>query len=103
MALGAGLNRVQTSETDPSSSLLVWDSEPLALDLDVVSSIEVQFDAVSTAADTAWVAFLQDVDAAGIVTDVTTLLADRSPKICEPEVHEFSPLRHASKSRKAAS
>jgi hypothetical protein len=39
----------------------------------------VQLDAVSTAADTAWIAFLQDVDAAGIVTDVTTLLADQSP------------------------
>jgi predicted acyl esterase len=70
MALGAGLNRVQTSETDPSASL-VWDSEPLAQDLDVVGGIEVQLDAVSTAADTAWIAFLQDVDAAGIVTDVT--------------------------------
>ena len=70
MALGAGLNRIQTSETDPSPSL-VWDSEPLAQDLDVVGGIEVQLDAVSTAADTAWIAFLQDVDAAGIVTDVT--------------------------------
>jgi predicted acyl esterase len=37
----------------------------------VVGGIEVQLDAVSTAADTAWIAFLQDVDAAGIVTDVT--------------------------------
>src|SRR5271165_6929167 len=65
MALGAGLNRVQTSETDPSSRL-VWNSEPLAQDLDVVGGIEVQLDAASTAADTAWIAFLQDVDAAGI-------------------------------------
>jgi uncharacterized protein len=70
MALGAGLNRVQTSETDPSSSL-VWDSGPLAQDLDVVGGIELQLDAVSTAADTAWIAILQDIDAAGIVTDVT--------------------------------
>ena len=59
MVLGAGLNRVQTSETDPSSSL-VWDSEPLAQDLDVVGGIELQLDAVSTAADTAWIAILQD-------------------------------------------
>jgi len=65
MALGAGLNRVQTSDTDPSSSL-VWDSEPLAQDLDVVGGIEVQLDAASTATDTARMAFLQDVDAAGI-------------------------------------
>jgi hypothetical protein len=57
MALGAGLNRVQTSDTDPSSSL-VWDS--------VVGGIEVQLDAASTATDTARMAFLQDVDAAGI-------------------------------------
>jgi uncharacterized protein len=70
MVLGAGLNRVQTSETDPSSSL-VWDSEPLAQDLDVVGGIELQLDAVSTAADTAWIAILQDVGEAGIVTDVT--------------------------------
>jgi uncharacterized protein len=31
----------------------------------------VQLDAVSTASDTAWIIFLQDVDAAGTVTDVT--------------------------------
>ena len=37
----------------------------------MVGGIEVQLDAVSTAADTAWIAILQDVDAAGIVTDVT--------------------------------
>jgi uncharacterized protein len=70
MALGAGLNRVQTSETDPSSSL-AWESEPLAQDLDVIGGIELQLDALSTAADTAWIALLQDVDAAGIVTAVT--------------------------------
>jgi predicted acyl esterase len=70
MALGAGFNRVQTSETDPSSSL-VWESEPLARDLDVVGGIELQLNAVSTAADTAWIAILQDVDAGRIVTDVT--------------------------------
>jgi predicted acyl esterase len=70
MTLGAGLNRAQPSETDPPSHL-TWDSEPLTQDLDVVGDIELQLDAVSTAADTAWIVFLQDVDAAGGVTDVT--------------------------------
>ena len=70
MALGAGLNRPQPSETDPSSSL-TWDSAPLAHDLDVVGYIEVQLDAISTAADTAWIVFLQDVTTDGTVTDVT--------------------------------
>ena len=70
MTLGAGLNRAQTSETDPASSL-TWDSEPLTHDLDVVGDIEVQLDAASTTADTAWIAILQDVDANGAVIDVT--------------------------------
>jgi uncharacterized protein len=70
MALGAGLNRPRPSETDPPSSL-TWDSAPLKHDLDMVGDIEVQLDAISTAADTAWIAFLQDVDADGTVTDVT--------------------------------
>jgi predicted acyl esterase len=70
MALGAGLNRAKPSETDPPSSLS-WDSEPLTHDLDVVGDIEVQLDAICTASDTAWIIFLQDVDASGTVTDVT--------------------------------
>jgi predicted acyl esterase len=70
MALGAGLNRPQPSETDPPSCL-TWDSAPLKHDLDMVGDIEVQLDAISTAADTAWIVFLQDVDADGTVTDVT--------------------------------
>jgi uncharacterized protein len=70
MALGPGLNRPQPSETDPPSSL-TWDSAPLTHDLDMVGDIEVQLDAMSTAADTAWIVFLQDVDADGTVTDVT--------------------------------
>jgi uncharacterized protein len=70
MTLGAGMNRPRASETDPPSSL-TWTSAPLAHDLDVVGDIELQLDAVSTAADTAWLVFLQDVDASGGVTDVT--------------------------------
>jgi predicted acyl esterase len=70
MALGAGLNRPRPSETDPPPSL-AWDSAPLTHDLDVVGDIEVQLDAVSTAADTAWIVFLQDVATDGTVIDVT--------------------------------
>jgi predicted acyl esterase len=70
MTLGAGLNRAKASETDPPSSLL-WDSAPLTHDLDMVGEIELQLDAVSTAPDSAWIVFLQDVDADGTVTDVT--------------------------------
>lgn len=70
MTLGAGLNRVQVSETDPPPTL-AWISEPLEHDLDMVGDIELQLEAVSTAPDTAWIVFLQDVDAAGHVTVVT--------------------------------
>lgn len=70
MAPGAGLNRPQPSETDPPSSL-TWDSAPLTHDLDVVGDIEVQLDAISTASDTAWIMFLQDVATDGTITDVT--------------------------------
>ncbi len=70
MALGGGLGRVQASETDPPSHL-IWTSSPLERDLDVVGDIELQLEAVSTAADTAWIVLLQDVDARGVATDVT--------------------------------
>ena len=70
ITLGAGLNRAKASETDPPSSLS-WDSAPLTQNLDMVGDIELQLDAVSTAPDTAWIVFLQDVDADGTVTDIT--------------------------------
>ena len=70
MTLGAGLGRVQTSETDPPPTL-TWTSEPLEHDLDVVGDIELQLEAVSTAPDTAWLVFLQDLDAVGHITEVT--------------------------------
>jgi predicted acyl esterase len=70
MTLGAGLGRVQASGTDPPSHL-TWTGAPLEHDLDVVGDIELRFEAVSTAADTAWIVFLQDVDAAEAVTNVT--------------------------------
>jgi len=52
---GSGVNRPAASETDPANSL-VWNSEPLGSDLDVVGDIELQLEAVSTAPDTAWIA-----------------------------------------------
>jgi predicted acyl esterase len=61
---------VQVSETDPPSHLTLTGA-PLVQDLDVVGDIELHLDAVSKAPDTAWIVFLQDVDAAGIVTEVT--------------------------------
>ena len=70
MTLGAGLNRVQPSEIDPPASL-TWESEPLAADLDVAGDIELDLEATSTAPDTAWIAFLQDVDEDGNVFEVT--------------------------------
>jgi uncharacterized protein len=70
MVLGAGLGRVQASETDPPSHL-TWTGALLDHDLDVVGDIELQLEAVSTASDTAWIVLLQDVDAVGTVTNVT--------------------------------
>jgi predicted acyl esterase len=70
MTLGAGLGRVQASETDPPSHL-TWTSATLKHDLDVVGDIELQLEAVSTASDTAWIVLLQDVDAVGAVTEIT--------------------------------
>jgi uncharacterized protein len=68
--LGAGLNRPRPSETDPPS-LLIWDSAPLDADFDVVGPIELILDATSTAPDTAFIAVLQDVNAAGEAVDIT--------------------------------
>jgi predicted acyl esterase len=70
MTLGAGLNRARASETDPPS-FLTWTSAPLERDLDLVGDIELQLDATSTAADTAWIVTLQDLDPSGVVSDVT--------------------------------
>ncbi|WP_213958842.1 CocE/NonD family hydrolase [Variovorax sp. dw_954] len=70
MVLGGGVNRPQVSKTDPPASL-VWQTPPLAEDVDMVGDIELQLDAASTAPDTAWIAVLQDVDAEGKTTEVT--------------------------------
>jgi uncharacterized protein len=70
MALGAGLNRVKTSEVDPPS-MLTWTGETLDSALDVVGDIELRLVASATAIDTAWIATHQDVSPDGAVTDVT--------------------------------
>ena len=70
MTLGAGLNRVKASETDPPS-ILTWQSEPLTSALDIVGDVELQLEAISTASDTAWFAFLQDVRPDNSVTEIT--------------------------------
>lgn len=70
MVLGAGTGRVQASAIDPPASL-TWMSGPLDADLDIVGEIELRLIASATAADTAWLATLQDVAPDGEVTDVT--------------------------------
>lgn len=70
MTLGAGTGRVKPSELDPPATL-TWTSAPLDADLDVVGEIELRLVASATAADTAWIATLQDVAPDGEATDVT--------------------------------
>ncbi|MGZ6780959.1 MAG: CocE/NonD family hydrolase, partial [Mycobacterium sp.] len=70
MVLGAGLGRARTSSIDPPSSLS-WTSAPLDAALDIVGEIELRLVASATAADTAWIATLQDVAPDGGVDDVT--------------------------------
>ncbi|HEX4340770.1 MAG TPA: CocE/NonD family hydrolase [Polyangiaceae bacterium] len=70
MTLGAGLNRAQASPTDPPTNL-AWTGAPLEHDLDVAGDFEVRLDAVSTAADTAWIIMLEDVAPSGDATLVT--------------------------------
>ena len=70
MVLGAGTGRVKTSTIDPPPSL-TWTSAPLQSDLDVVGELELRLVASATAADTAWLATVQDVAPNGESTDVT--------------------------------
>jgi len=71
MTLGAGLNRARASAADPPSSL-AWDTEPLPGDLDLLGNIELRLDATASAADTAWIATLQDVAPDGTSSDITS-------------------------------
>ena len=70
MALGQGLVREKRSAIDPPATL-TWTTAPLKADLDMVGDIELQLDATTTASDTAWFAYLQDVDPAGAVVTLT--------------------------------
>ncbi len=70
LTLGAGLNRVKASRTDPPPELR-WTGRPLDHDLDVVGDIELELDASATALDTAWIVILLDVDPSGAASPVT--------------------------------
>jgi hypothetical protein len=70
MVLGAGLNREEASETDPPAEL-VWSSDALTEDLNLIGDGELVLSASATAADTAWIVTLSDVDPAGTADPVT--------------------------------
>ena len=70
LVLGGGLNRAKASEIDPPA-MLTWTSAPITEPIDLVGEIELRLMASATAADTAWLATLQDVAPDGEVTDVT--------------------------------
>jgi predicted acyl esterase len=70
MVLGSGLSRSRPSAIDPPA-MLTWTSAALDVDLDVVGGIELRLVASATAADTAWIATLQDVAPDGEVVNVT--------------------------------
>ena len=70
VSLGTGLNRRAPRPTDPPTSL-TWTSDPLDTDLDLVGDGELILLAAATAADTAWIATLQDVGSDDKAVDVT--------------------------------
>jgi predicted acyl esterase len=51
--------------------MLVWRTEPLAADLDVVGYMELELVATATAPDTAWIVELQDIAPDGTAQDVS--------------------------------
>lgn len=67
--LGTGLNR-RARASDPPSSL-TWETAPLEAAVDVVGELELRLDASATAADTAWIALVQDVAPDDSVTEVS--------------------------------
>ncbi|HEX5848542.1 MAG TPA: CocE/NonD family hydrolase C-terminal non-catalytic domain-containing protein [Rubrobacter sp.] len=67
--LGTGPNRSARTKDPPGS--LAWESALLETHVDVVGDLELRLDASATAADTAWIALLQDVAPDGTVTEVT--------------------------------
>lgn len=70
MMLGEGLNRPKAGETDAPNHV-VWESNVLKEDIDMVGEIELQLDAISTAIDTAWIVILQEVSEDGEINNIT--------------------------------
>ncbi len=70
LTIGAGTGRMRPGPTDPPA-ILTWTTAPLTADMDMVGDIELQLDAASTAEDTAWFAFLQDVGPTGEIKTIT--------------------------------
>jgi predicted acyl esterase len=68
---GTGLARPSRALKSDPPSVLYWQSEPLAADLDVAGEIELRLTATSTANDTAWIVMLRDVAPDGTVADIT--------------------------------
>jgi predicted acyl esterase len=92
LTLGAGLNRVKPSPIDPPS-MLTWTSEPLDTALDVVGDIELRLEASATAADTAWIVTLRDLDPEGAATDVTAGWLRASLRtVADAASHEGAPV-----------
>jgi uncharacterized protein len=67
MTLGAGLNRARPSP----ARLAQLGQRPLPGDLDVIGDLELRIDAVASAADTAWIALVQDIAPDGASDEVT--------------------------------
>jgi uncharacterized protein len=92
LTLGSGLNRAQPSPTDPPT-YLAWSSDPVDADLDIVGDIELRLDAISTAADTAWIVTLQDIDPDGTTTNITAgFLRASLRQIDETQSHPGAPV-----------
>jgi uncharacterized protein len=89
--LGMGLNRPARASDPPRS--LSWETAPLQTEVDVVGDLELRLDASATAADTAWIAMLQDVAADGSVTEVTAgWLQAGLREVDEPASHPGAPV-----------
>lgn len=71
LVLGAALNRPQRAAKSDPRSVLYWQSEPLAQDMDVAGDIELRLTATSTAIDTAWIVMLRDIAPDGTIADIT--------------------------------
>jgi uncharacterized protein len=71
MCLGIGLQRARRAEKSDPPNVLVWESAPLAEDLDMAGDVELQLTATTTAIDTAWIVMLRDIAPDGTAIAVT--------------------------------